>query len=244
MTWLRPYVSLWSWTVISRWWWVCWKWEAHQQVKVVNTAASVLTADQETPRCFTLYTYVLTPPTAESFQHVDLHLQYCVSSLLQLISWSDGCVLSDRKETPVESFCFSSFPSCFLSSRPLPLTFLCLLTLHLTSEHCSDTDVSVQWERHFIMRARAFKSCLPLTISDHWLRFGLTERCDWGNPLVGRPGVTEAQRERLRWSRPWVVWGGETWQKKDRHEKKERGKESREREFQLYHRCSLQLCWN
>lgn len=49
----------------------------------------------------------------------------------------------------------------------------------------SDTDVSVQWDRQFIMHTRCahtFKFCWPLTISDHWLRFCLTERCDWKIP--------------------------------------------------------------
>lgn len=47
--------------------------------------------------------------------------------------------LSQVKEVQIKSLIFSSFLSCFLSSLSVLLTFLLLLSLHLTSEHCKVT---------------------------------------------------------------------------------------------------------
>lgn len=116
--------------------------------------------------------------------------------------------LSQVKEVQIKSLIFFIIPLMLPLLSVCPSDFLALAFPSFDKWTLqSDTDVSVQWDRQFIMHTRCahtFKFCWPLTISDHWLRFCLTERCDrkipsgasrsdWGTARA--MGVMEGDRD-------------------------------------------------
>lgn len=116
-------------------------------------------------------------------------------------------IFSRWKKILIKSFIFSiisSFLSCFLSSQPVLLTFFLVVAFTSFDKWTpqSDTDVSVQWDRQFIMHTHMHTPqnthIQVLLATDHF-RPVTQVWFDWEvwleKSLVGPLEMTEAQRE-------------------------------------------------